>query len=80
MRGEAIQKAMMLTAIPSRLWRLQSHPARRNKPSVDAAATQLSHTFDRMNAASGRAPMLPKHSLKSRLLMASFTAPSERAF
>ena len=44
------------------------------------ALTQLSPTFNRMYADDGRASIPPDHLLKARLLMALFSARSERQF
>ena len=47
---------------------------------MDQALARLSPTFDRMYAANGRASIPPEHLLKGCLLMALFSARSERQF
>lgn len=58
----------------------KQHPARRIKALADEALRELSPTFDRMYAATGRNSVPPETLLKSMLLMALFSVRSERQF
>ena len=80
MRGKAARQGTMLMAVTPDALVPQCHPIRRIKPMVDQALAQLSPTFDRMYASNGRASIPPEHLLKACLLMAPFSARSERQF
>lgn len=58
----------------------KDHPLRRIKQIADKALKELSPTFDAMYAGAGRRSIPPEHLLKSMLLMALYSVPSERAF
>ena len=80
MLGKASREATMLTAVTPDALIPQGRPIWSIKPMVDQALAQLSHTFDRMYAANGRASIPPEHLLKACLLMALFSVRSERQF
>ena len=80
MRGNAARQVEMLTAVTTDDLIPQGHPIRRIKPKVARALAQLSPTFARMYAQNGRASIPPEHLLKAGLLMALYSARSERQF
>jgi len=80
MRGPVEQQATMLSLISTEQRVPKDHPLRRIKQIADKALKELSHTFDAMYAGGGRRSIPPEHLLKSMLLMALYSVPSERAF
>ncbi len=80
MRGSEKQQATMLSLISPDQRVPKSHPLRRIKKLCDEALKQLSPTFDAMYAEGGRRSIPPETLLKSTLLMALYSVPSERAF
>jgi len=56
------------------------HPIRQIKPIVEKALCELSATFNRMYADTGRPSIPPEHLLKSCLLIALYSVRSERQF
>jgi transposase len=80
MRGSEKQQATMLSLISPDQRVPKGHPLRRIKKLCDDALKQLSPTFDAMYAKGGRRSIPPETLLKSTLLMALYSVPSERAF
>jgi len=80
MRGSEKQQATMLSLISPDQRVPKAHPLRRIKKLCDDALKQLSPTFDAMYAKGGRRSIPPETLLKSTLLMALYSVPSERAF
>jgi transposase len=58
----------------------EDHPIRQIKPIVDNALRELSPTFTRMYAETGRPSIPPERLLKACLLIALFSVRSERQF
>ena len=58
----------------------EDHPIREIKPMVDKALRELSPTFSRMYAETGRPSIPPEHLLKACLLIALYSVRSERQF
>jgi transposase len=58
----------------------EDHPVRQIKPIVDNALRELSPTFARMYAETGRPSIPPEHLLKACLLIALYSVRSERQF
>jgi len=58
----------------------EDHPIRQIKPIVDNALQELSPTFTRMYAETGRPSIPPEHLLKACLLIALYSVRSERQF
>jgi transposase len=58
----------------------QDHPIRKIKPIVDRALEELSPTFERMYADTGRSSIPPEHLLKASLLIALYSIRGERQF
>jgi transposase len=58
----------------------EDHPIRQIRPIVDNALRQLSPTFNRMYAETGRPSIPPEHLLKGCLLIALYSVRSERQF
>src|SRR5712691_6586203 len=80
MRGSEKQQATMLSLISPDQRVPKNHPLRRIKKFCEDALKQLSATFDGMYAEGGRRSIPPETLLKSTLLMALYSVPSERAF
>lgn len=78
MRGpEEKQSSMFAVVSPSSIVP-EDHPLRQIKQRADAALKDMSPLFDKMYAASGRASIPPETLLKSQLLIALYSVPSER--
>lgn len=58
----------------------KDHPIRKVKELADAALADLSRTFDKMYAQTGRPSIPPERLLKATLLMALYSVRSERQF
>jgi transposase len=80
MRGKADTQVTMLTLITADQLVPKDHPIRQIKPIVDKALMELSHTFNRMYADTGRPSIPPEHLLKACLLIALYSVRSERQF
>jgi transposase len=70
----------MLTLITADQLVPGDHPIRQIKPIVDKALVELSSTFNRMYADTGRPSIPPEHLLKACLLIALYSVRSERQF
>jgi transposase len=70
----------MLTLITADQLVPEDHPIRQIKPIVDKALSELSPTFNRMYAETGRPSIPPEHLLKACLLIALYSVRSERQF
>jgi transposase len=70
----------MLTLITADQLVPEDHPIRQIKPIVDKALIELSPTFNRMYADTGRPSIPPEHLLKACLLIALYSVRSERQF
>ena len=55
----------------------EDHPLREIKKLADAALKRMDRTFDRMYSKTGRPSVAPERLLKSMVLMALFSIPSE---
>ena len=78
MRGpEEKQSTMCAVVSPSSIVP-DDHPLRQIKERADAALRDMSALFDVMYAATGRASIPPETLLKSQLLIALYSVPSER--
>ena len=80
MRGKADTQVTMLTLITADQLVPEDHPIRQIKPIVDKALIELSPTFNRMYAETGRRSIPPEHLLKACLLIALYSVRSERQF
>ena len=80
MRGKADSQAVMFSLITADRLVPDDHPIRQIKPIVDNALRELSPTFTRMYAETGRPSIPPEHLLKACLLIALFSVRSERQF
>ncbi len=80
MRGKADTQVTMLTLITADQLVPGDHPIRQIKPIVDKALIELSPTFNRMYAETGRPSIPPEHLLKACLLIALYSVRSERQF
>ena len=80
MRGKADSQAVMFSLITADRLVPEDHPIRQIKPIVDNALRELSSTFNRMYAETGRPSIPPEHLLKACLLIALFSVRSERQF
>lgn len=80
MRGKTAIQETMLSLITADQLVPQDHPIREIKPIVDKVLQQLSATFNRMYAETGRPSIPPEHLLKSCLLIALYSVRSERQF
>ena len=80
MRGQPNEQPMMIAWIDLEARVPQDHPLRTIKKLADAALRNLSDTFDRMYAASGRRSIPPERLLKASLLIPLFSIRSERQF
>jgi len=80
MRGKADTQVTMLTLITADQLVPEDHPIRQIKPIVDKALIELSPTFNRMYADTGRPSIPPEHLLKACLLIALYSVRSERQF
>jgi transposase len=80
MRGKADTQATMLSLVTADQLVPEDHPVRQIKPIVDNALRELSPTFARMYAETGRPSIPPEHLLKACLLIALYSVRSERQF
>jgi len=80
MRGKADSQVTMLSLITADQLVPEDHPIRQIKPIVDNALRELSPTFTRMYAETGRPSIPPEHLLKACLLIALYSVRSERQF
>jgi transposase len=80
MRGKTDTQVTMLTLITADQLVPEDHPIRQIKPIVDKALMELSPTFNRMYAETGRPSIPPEHLLKACLLIALYSVRSERQF
>ncbi len=80
MRGTADSQVTMLSLITADQLVPEDHPIRQIKPIVDNALRELSSTFTRMYAETGRPSIPPEHLLKACLLIALYSIRSERQF
>jgi transposase len=80
MRGKADTQATMLSLVTPDQLVPADHPIRQIKPMVDNALRELSPTFTKMYAETGRPSIPPEHLLKACLLIALYSVRSERQF
>lgn len=80
MRGNADTQVTMFSLVTADQLVPEGHPIRQIKPIVDNALRELSPTFTRMYAETGRPSIPPEHLLKACLLIALFSVRSERQF
>src|SRR4030043_716426 len=80
MRGKADTQVTLLTLVTADQLVPGEHPIRQIKRMVDNALRELSPTFTRMYAETGRPSIPPEHLLKSCLLIALYSVRSERQF
>jgi len=80
MRGQADKQVTMLSLVTADQLVPEDHPIRQIKPIVDNALRELSSTFTRMYAETGRPSIPPEHMLKACLLIALYSVRSERQF
>jgi transposase len=80
MRGRRNPQLTMLAFIDLEERVPAGHPLRTIKRLADEALADLSPTFDRMYAESGRPSIPPERLLKASLLIALYSVRSERAF
>ena len=80
MRGRADTQVTMLSLVTADQLVPEDHPIREIKPIVDKALRELSPTFSRMYAETGRPSIPPEHLLKACLLIALYSVRSERQF
>jgi len=80
MRGKKDKQVTMLSLVTADDLVPEGHPIREIKPMVDQALAELSPTFTRMYAESGRPSIPPEHLLKACLLIALYSVRSERQF
>jgi transposase len=80
MRGKADTQATMLSLVTPDQLVPEDHPIRQIKPMVDNALRELSPTFTKMYAETGRPSIPPEHLLKACLLIALYSVRSERQF
>jgi transposase len=80
MRGKPENQVTVLSFLTPDQLVPQDHPIRRIKPIVDNALRELSPTFNKMYADSGRPSIPPEHLLKACLLIALYSIRSERQF
>jgi transposase len=80
MRGKKENQIIMLSAVTPDQMVPQDHPIRKIKPIVDRALEELSPTFERMYADTGRSSIPPEHLLKASLLIALYSIRGERQF
>ncbi len=80
MRGNSEMQVTMLSLVTADQLVPEDHPIRQIKPIVDNALRELSPTFTRMYAETGRPSIPPEHLLKACLLIALYSVRSERQF
>ena len=80
MRGKADSQITMLSLVTTNDLVPEDHPIREIKPMVDKALAELSPTFTRMYAETGRPSIPPERLLKACLLIALYSVRSERQF
>ena len=80
MRGETRKQASMMVVFNVEAKIRKNHPIRKIKALADDALKRMSPIFDGMYAKTGRPSIPPEALLKSVLLMALYSVPSERQF
>ncbi len=80
MRGNKEIQVSMLSSVTADQLVPGDHPIRQIKPIVENALRELSPTFNRMYAETGRPSIPPEHLLKACLLIALYSVRSERQF
>jgi len=80
MSGKRETQVTMLSLVTADQLVPEDHPIRQIKPMVDEALSELSPTFTRMYAETGRSSIPPEHLLKACLLIALYSVCSERQF
>jgi len=80
MRGNPDTQVTMLSLVTANDLVPEDHPIRGIKPIVDKVLAELSPTFNRMYADTGRPSIPPEHILKACLLIALYSVRSERQF
>jgi len=80
MRGKKDTQVTMLSLVTANDLVPEDHPIRKIKPMVDKALGELSPTFTKMYAETGRPSIPPEHLLKACLLIALYSVRSERQF
>ena len=80
MRGKKDTQVTMLSLVTANDLVPEDHPIREIKPMVDKALAELSLTFTKMYAETGRPSIPPEHLLKACLLIALYSVRSERQF
>ena len=80
MRGNKEIQVEMLSSVTADQLVPQDHPIREIKRIVDNTLCELSSTFNRMYAETGRPSIPPEHLLKACLLIALYSVRSERQF
>ncbi len=80
MRGKKDTQVTMLSLVTANDLVPEDHPIREIKPMVDKALAELSPTFTKMYAETGRPSIPPEHLLKACLLIALYSVRSERQF
>jgi len=80
MRGKKDTQVTMLSLVTADDLVPEDHPIREIKPMVDEALAELSPTFTRMYAETGRPSIPPERLLKGCLLIALYSVRSERQF
>ena len=80
MRGKRNTQVTMLSLVTANDLVPVDHPIREIKPMVDKALAELSPTFTRMYAGTGRPSIPPERLLKACILIALYSVRSERQF
>jgi transposase len=80
MRGETGKQKSMMIVFNVEAKIRKDHPVRQIKALADEALVRLSPVFDGMYSKTGRPSIPPERLLKSVLLMALYSVPSERQF
>lgn len=76
-RGKQEKQSSMLCLMNIEEQVPEDHPLREIKKLADAALKRMDRTFDRMYSKTGRPSVAPERLLKSMVLMALFSIPSE---
>ena len=80
MRGESQKQATMLSLVSPETRVPSDHPLRDIKRLADEVLDRLTETFDVLYSSTGRPSIPPENLLKSTVLMALYSIPSERRF
>lgn len=78
MRGPELKQASMFAVVSPSSIVPEGHPLLQVKVRADAALDEMSGLFDKMYAVAGRPSIPPETLLKSQLLIALYSIPSER--